>query len=255
LLAGILIGAGTLLAFWYARKQRRETEHMLQLQVSLQAEMKQGQQQLRRSMDERERIGRNLHDDIIQSIYAVGLNLEDCRRLTVHSPQEAESRLVSAINVLNNTIRSVRGFISGLEPKILNGREFRTALKSLALTSGDGHDQFHIEVDPTAANRLTSIQATQLLHISKEAMSNSLRHAQASSVAVSLYPITSGVCLEIKDNGAGFQPETTNGAGHGLRNMTARAREIAAELQILSAPGQGCRILVTVPQANTNEPN
>ena len=252
--AAILGAAGVVLAMWYIRKQRHQTEHVLQLQASLQAEMKQGQQQLRRSMDERERMGRDLHDDIIQSIYAVGLNLEECRRVLVQTPQQAESRLAAAINMLNGTIRSVRGFITGLEPKVLNGREFRTALKSLALTSGDD-SQFEIEVDPAAAGRLSSTQATHLLHISKEAMSNSLRHAQASSVAVSLYPVSKGIRLEVRDNGAGFHPEKTDGVGHGLRNMTARAREISADLQILSAPGQGCRILVTVPQGNAHEPD
>ena len=88
---------------------------------SLQAEMRQGEQQLRRSIEERERIGRDLHDDIIQSIYAVGLGLEDCRRVVRQSPEQAEPRLAAAIHTLNNTIRSVRGFIAGLEPKVLTG--------------------------------------------------------------------------------------------------------------------------------------
>jgi signal transduction histidine kinase len=248
-----LTGAGLVAALWYTQKQRRQTEHILQLQATLQSEMLQGEQQLRRSMEERDRIGRDLHDDIIQSIYAVGLNLEDCRRVVRQSPEQAEARVASAINTLNNTIRSVRGFLAGLEPKVVNGREFKTALKSLALTSGDGPTPFQIDVDPSAANSLTSVQATQLLHIAKEAMSNSLRHGQASIVSVSLHPITTGVRLEIRDNGAGFVPEATPGTGHGLRNMTARAREIGAELKIASAPGQGCHIVVTVPQRNANE--
>lgn len=115
-----------------------------------------------------------MHDDIIQSIYAAGLGLEDCRRV-VRSPEQAEARLVAAIQMLNHTIRGVRGFIAGLEPKVLSGHEFKTALKSLALTSGDGPTQFQFQVDSSGANSLTSTQATQLLHIAKEAMSNSLR--------------------------------------------------------------------------------
>ena len=253
--AAILTGMGLLIALWYTQKQRRQTERILQLQATLQGEMLQGEQQLRRSMEERDRIGRDLHDDIIQSIYSVGLNLEDCRRVVRQSPQQAEARVVSAINTLNSTIRSVRGFLAGLEPKVLNGREFRTALKSLALTSGDSPTPFQIEVDPSAANSLTSVQATQLLHIAKEAMSNSLRHGQAPTVTVSLHSILSGVRLEVRDNGKGFDAEATTGQGHGLRNMTSRAREIGAELQIISAPGQGCRIVVALPQRKPNEPN
>jgi len=251
--AAVLAGLGLMAALWHTRKQRGRTEHILQVQATLQAEMLQGEQQLRRSMEERDRIGRDLHDDIIQSIYAVGLNLEDCRRVIRQSPQQAEARVVSAIGTLNNTIRNVRGFLAGLEPKVLNGREFKTALKSLALTSGEGPTAFHIEVDPSAANSLTSVQATQLLHIAKEAMSNSLRHAQASSVTVSLHPVSIGVRLEVRDNGRGFELEAVSGMGHGLRNMRSRAREIGADLQILSALGQGCGILVSVPQRNSNE--
>jgi signal transduction histidine kinase len=248
-----LAGAGLLLSLAYGQKKRQQTLHVLQVQANLQTEMRQGEQQLRRAMEEREQIGRDLHDDIIQSIYAVGLNLEDCRRVIRESPQQAEGRVLTAIHTLNNTIRSVRGFLTGLEPKVLNGREFKTALKSLALTSGDSPTPFQIEVDPVAANSLNSAQATQLLHISKEAMSNSLRHAKATSIVVSLDHAPGGVRLEIRDNGEGFNLESIGGAGHGLRNMTTRAREIGAELQIVSAPGQGCRIVVSVPQRNPNE--
>jgi len=198
-------------------------------------------------------MGRDLHDDIIQSIYAVGLNLEDCRRVVRKSPDQAETRLTSAIDTLNNSIRHVRGFLAGLEPKVFNGREFKTALKSLALTNGDDPTQFQLDVDSTAANRLTPAQATQLLHIAKEAMSNSLRHARPSTLLVSLLPTSTGLRLEVCDNGDGFNPEALDATGHGLRNMTARAREIGADLQIVSAVGQGCRILVNVPQRNGNE--
>jgi signal transduction histidine kinase len=249
----VLIGVGLAAALWIIGRQRRRTSQVLQLQAALQAEMSEGEQQLRRSMEEREQIGRDLHDEIIQSIYAVGLGLEDCRRVVRHSPEQAEPRLGAAIATLNNTIRSVRGFIAGLEPKILNGREFKTALKSLALTSGDGAAQFRIEVDAPAASRLTSTQATQLLHIAKEAMSNCLRHARASDITVSLRPVSPGVRLEIRDDGAGFDPAAVSGTGHGLRNMAARAREIGADLQMISALGQGCRILVTVPLRDVHE--
>jgi signal transduction histidine kinase len=251
--AALLLTLGLLASLWRSFRQRRETEHVLRLQATLQAEMHQGEQQLRRSMEERDRIGRDLHDDIIQSIYAVGLNLEDCRRVVRESPQNAEARLATAINTLNNAIRSVRGFLAGLEPKVLNGREFKTALKSLALTSGEGPTPFHLEVDPSSANSLTSVQATQLLHIAKEGMSNSLRHAHASNVSVLLHPVAAGIRLEVRDNGAGFDPDIIGGLGHGLRNMTSRAREIGADFQIVSAPGHGCSILVTVPQRNPNE--
>jgi signal transduction histidine kinase len=246
---------GLALALLMGYRQRRRMEHVLQLQAGFQAEMRTSQQQLRRAMEERERIGRDLHDDIIQSIYAVGLSLENCRRISRQSPEQIENRLNAAIATLNDTIRSVRGFIAGLEPKILNGRELKTALKSLALTSGEGPTQFHIEVDAAAANVLTSTQATQLLRIAKEAMSNSLRHAQASNVSVSLTPLADGIRLEVCDDGVGFDPAAARPLSQGLNNIAARVQEISAQLQILSAPGKGCRIIVKVPQENLHEPS
>jgi signal transduction histidine kinase len=249
------ITTGLALTLLMAHRQRRRIEHVLQLQAGFQAEMRTSQQQLRRAMEERERIGRDLHDDIIQSIYAVGLSLENCRRISRQSPDQIENRLNAAISTLNDTIRSVRGFIAGLEPKILNGRELKTALKSLALTSEDSPTQFHIEVDAAAANVLTSTQATQLLRIAKEAMSNSLRHAQAANVKVSLNPLADGIRLEISDDGIGFDPAAAGSHSQGLNNIAARVQEISAKLEIISAPGKGCRIIVKVPQENIHEPS
>ena len=142
-----------------------------------------------------------------------------------------------------------------MEPKVVNGRELKIALKSLAVTSGDGPSQFQFQVAPEAANSLTSTEATQLLHIAKEAMSNCLRHASASGITVSLQAVSGGIRLEIGDDGVGFDPATAGGRGQGLRNIAARVHEIGGHLETISSPGQGCRIIVTVPQRNTHEPH
>jgi signal transduction histidine kinase len=251
--AAILATMGLMVALWFLHHQRGRTEATLRTQATLQAEMRRSEQQLRRSLEERERFGRDLHDDIIQSIYAAGLSLEECRRVVRQSPERAEERIATAIQMLNNSIRSVRDFIAGLEPKVLNGREFKTALKSLALTSGDGPNQVQLKVEPTAANSLTSSQATQLLRIAKEAISNSLRHGHAATVTVSLRPVSAGIRLEVHDDGLGFDPGAVGNTGQGLRNIATRARDVGATLEIISARGQGCHILVTVPPRNTND--
>lgn len=249
--AVLFLCLGGALAGWIVLKQRRETSRMLQAHAALQAEMRERDEQLRRSIEDRERIGRDLHDDIIQSIYAAGLNLEDCKRVVAHSPSQAQARLQAATQTLNDAISSVRRFIAGLEPAVLNGREFKTALKSLALTSGDNRAEYTFEVDMPAANALTSTQATQLLHIAKEGISNALRHAQGSALIISLRQQEGNLRLEIADDGTGFDPAAGNSsAGQGLRNMAGRAVELGGHLEIVSAPGEGCRILVTIPQRN-----
>ena len=234
---------------------RRRTEKILQQQNALQMQIRQNEEQLRRSLQERERIGQDLHDDIIQSIYAVGLGLEDARRRFQKAPEVVEPRLSAAISSLNDIIRNVRSFIGGMESKVLNGRELKTALKSLALTTGESQAQFAIEVDTAAANLLTSNEATQLLHIAKEAMSNSLRHAQATRVTVTLQPAGQGVRLEILDDGVGFDATCADQRGQGLRNMKARAASLGGRLEIISAPGQGGRIVVVIPKQTTDEHN
>ncbi len=209
----------------------------------------QNELQLRHSLVERERIGRDLHDGIIRSIDAVGLSLEDSRRLVKENPAEADKRLARARETLNEVIREVRGFIGGLEAQTLTGREFKTALRSLILTMGDAHSaQFILDVDPHAADALTSAQATQLLFVAKEAMSNSLRHARAQSTVVSLKTQNGSLRLEVKDDGVGFDPNADRQQGRGLRNMAARAEELRGRLEVKARPQEGTRIVLEIPR-------
>src|SRR6266480_573658 len=157
--------------------ERKQAEEALQ----------ESEHRLRRSLDERVQLGRDLHDGIIQSIYAVGLALQECRNLMKQDAGRAEARLTKAVADLNAIIRDVRNFIVGLEPQALQGREFKTALQSLVATMSQSHAaQFSFDVDPQAADQLDAREATHLLQIAREAMSNSLRHARAQRTVVTL---------------------------------------------------------------------
>ena len=213
------------------------------------------EQRLRRSQDERVQLGRDLHDGIIQSIYAIGLGLQECRNLLARNPSEAQARLARSISDLNTVIRDVRNFIVGLEPEALRGREFKAALQSLVTTmSQTDAEHFSFDIDAQAAETLNSRQAINLLQIAREAMSNSLRHARAQSTVVSLKGRDGGVRLEVQDDGAGFEPTGSSNRGHGLRNIAARAKELGAHSEILSAPGKGARVLVEIPAHRLHEP-
>jgi len=212
-------------------------------------ELRQREQQLQKSLEERERLGQDLHDGIIQSIYAVGLNLEDCRRMLDEEPQRAKERLANGLVDLNTVIRDVRNFIVGLEPEILKGRELKTALKSLVLTMNEsGSARFVLKIDPLAADALDSQAATQLLHIAREAMSNSLKHSQAETVMISLRENSGSIRLEIRDDGIGFDPKKPNSNGQGLQNIFARAQTLQGKLMIISQPGAGARVVLDVPR-------
>jgi signal transduction histidine kinase len=246
MLFGLLVA--TLLAGLSAAWLRRRThQQVLQFQ-------RDNSDQLRRYEEERERIGQDLHDNIIQSIYAVGLGLEDCRRHAGADSPEVDGRLATAIRALNSVIRDVRQFIGGLEAKVVSGYELKTALKSLALTTGDSSSQFLVQVDPAATRNLSPQQATHLLNIAKEAMSNSLRHAKARQTLVALCLAHGRVRLEVTDDGAGFDIKAQTTPGNGLRNMAARARELSATFEIISGVNEGTRIVVELSPFNYHDP-
>jgi signal transduction histidine kinase len=204
------------------------------------------ERQLRASLEERERLGRDLHDGIIQSLYAAGLNLENSLHVTRGNGGTMEKRVKEVTHDLNRIIREVRGFIMGLEQNRLKGDEFKGALKSLALMAGESKGAaVELLIDETTAAKLSSAEATQLLQIAREAMSNSIRHANAKRLVFELRPSDhGGARFELADDGIGFTPNHNREKGLGLRNMAARAEEIGAEFQIISHLGEGTRIVL-----------
>jgi len=200
--------------------------------------------------DERDRIGRDLHDGIIQSLYAVSLSLEDVPDLMAEAPDEAASRLDGAIESLNLSIRDIRNFIYGLRPEALDGTEVLAGIAALAHEVGDGGlVDVEISLDPRADPGLTPEDGVELLSLVREALSNAARHARARRIEVRLRPSDDGSELTIADDGVGFDPATAVRAGHhGLANMPVRAAAIGATLVIHSAADHGTRIIVRLPR-------
>jgi PAS domain S-box-containing protein len=210
--------------------------------------LRDSEQRLRRSLEERVRIGRDLHDGIIQSIYAVGLSLRECQRLLREDPTAAAARLQGSVADLNGVIREVRGFIEGLEPEALKGSELRTALETMAQgLAAVASVRFTIEVDPDAANRLAPRQVGQLLQIAREALTNTVRHSGAQTAQLQLAGTPDAVTLEVRDDGRGFEPATVQAGCLGLRNLQARARDLGGRTVIDAAPRRGTIVRVTLP--------
>jgi signal transduction histidine kinase len=206
------------------------------------------QQLLTQSVDEKIRIGRDLHDGIIQSLYAIGLTLESVRALVKSDPDEADRRLEQTRAGLNETIRDVRAYITGLAPENLRRGGFSHALGALLLDLQAGRDaRFDIKIDDDAAAMLSAEQSLQALQIAREAVSNALRHGGASVVTLRVHKSDREVCLLIQDNGAGFNSAARRDGGHGLVNMQARAEQLGATLRVTSRPGEGARVLATLP--------
>lgn len=203
-------------------------------------------------VEERERIGKDLHDGVIQAIYAVGLSLDDVPDMMDGEPDEARRRVERAIDALDQTIRDIRNFIFGLRPALLDGVDVVEGLAALA-------DEFRvntmIDVELRAGPTVTAPvigpdRTVELLAIAREALSNIARHARATraEITVEPEPEIAGVEIVVADNGTGFDPAAPRGIGHqGLRNMRTRAISIGATLLVDSHPGGGTRIIVRVP--------
>jgi signal transduction histidine kinase len=207
-------------------------------------------------VDERERIAKDLHDGIIQSIYAVGLSLEDLPDLMDEDRAEAHARVDRAIDALHVTIRDIRNFIMGLRPELLDDEDLVGSLEALAeevrLSSIVEVDT---AIDPAAALILPAHTRAAIFHITREALSNIARHAHASRASIVLRIDGPGVRLEISDNGTGFDPHADRAATHeGLANMAGRASRHGGLLAIESAPGSGTRIIVTLAGVGDGPP-
>ena len=201
-------------------------------------------------LEERERIGMDLHDGIIQSIYGLGLSLENVYHALSESPQEAKERLQGTMDGLNQVIRDIRSYILDLRPRRMGKEGLIAGLKRLVT---EFRANTLAEIGFTAVESdlddLPEPHATVLFHICQEALANVARHARAKNVQVSLWGTEDRVLMEIHDDGDGFDMEKMNASiGHGLANMQTRAYAVGGEVDISSVLNEGSTILVWVPR-------
>ena len=215
-------------------------------QASVAIEYARAQADLRRLglMEERERIAKELHDGIIQSLFAVGMGLQ-ATALRAGS-QETAARVEGAVTELDRVIRDLRNYIFGLRPGILADRQLDDALRSLGqeVTTRTGLP-VDVEVDAEVAASLSS-KSHQIVQLTREALSNVSRHAHANHATVRLARRGAKAMLAIDDDGIGFDP-SNDSTGHGLRNMRGRAGALGGELKVTTSGGKGTKLRVTFP--------
>lgn len=202
-------------------------------------------------LEERERIGMDLHDGIIQSIYAIGLGMEYARLTFEDKVPEAAGRLEHAIEGLNKVIRDIRTYILDLQPSRIRTDDLQEALGRLVREfKANTLVEVELKVDEDALEYIQDQASEVLFHIAQEALANTAKHARASRVLVSLSRFSnSDLTLQIIDNGHGFEVESQPDLlGHGLSNMRERARKLGGELDVVSSPGEGTTITVRIPQ-------
>ena len=195
---------------------------------------------------DRERIGRELHDGVIQSIYAAGLMLEGVQHQISTEPQRAKGQIDRILRNLNQTIQDIRRYIfdlhsdmpdNELEPgirRLLRDFKINTLLETELLVTGEATGHLNME------------KRRHLFQIVRESLTNTARHAEAKQVQISVDYQPETIELIIRDDGKGMH-SLHLGKGYGLRNIRERARLLDSKLKIDSAPEQGMTIYLTVP--------
>jgi signal transduction histidine kinase len=195
-------------------------------------------------LDERERIAKELHDGVIQSLFAVGMSLQGAAALA--HDDGIVVRIEGAVEDIDRAIRDLRNYIFGLRPGILADRQLDQALRELGLEFERRSGVVTVvDVDPGIAAELASI-ASDVVQITREALSNVGRHAQATTCRVSLRRGAEGAVLVVDDDGRGFEPGNA-AEGLGIGNLRDRVSSLGGSIDIQSATGAGTTVRAVLP--------
>jgi len=200
-------------------------------------------------MEDRERIARDLHDGAIQSLFAVGMGLQGAAQLSGEAG--TQERLELAVGEIDRVIRDLRNYIFGLRPGILADRQLAQALQDLTKDFQAKSGVTTVtSINADVAAELAS-RAADIVHFTREALSNVGRHADATTCRVSLWRRGDEAVLEIDDDGSGFDQsalrEDGTDGGSGLRNLADRAEGLGGRANVTAVLGEGTTVAVALP--------
>ncbi len=196
-------------------------------------------------LEDRERIAKELHDGVIQGLFAVGMQLQ-ATEAKADNPETVRSRLSGAVEGIDVAIRDLRNYIFGLRPGILADRQLDQALRQLAEEFQEKSGILTVvDIDARIAAQFGNSSA-QLIQVAREALSNVARHAKASTCRLSLAQRGEQGVLEIDDDGQGFDL-ANDPHGQGLRNMRERVEAIGGEFSVDSSPTEGTTVRIALP--------
>ena len=215
-------------------------------QASIVLEHERAQAEVRRLMllEDRERIAKELHDGVIQALFAVGMGLQGAAALSRNDEQA--KRIEGAVAEIDRAIRDLRNYIFGLRPGILADRHLDQAIRELAKEFEEKSGVVTVvDVEEDVAGELASL-AQDIVQMSREALSNVGRHANAATCRVTLRREDGLALLEVDDDGNGFDPERAT-SGQGLANLRDRAAAIGGAAEIESSPETGTIVRISLP--------
>lgn len=193
---------------------------------------------------ERERIARELHDGTLQTVYTAGLLVESASRIAESGSQIA-ARLERAMAALNHAIQDLRHSLTELQTEKPNEPVVKALTRMLLEEQLESLIHMDLSLDLPDTQELSPIRMDHLLSITREALTNVIRHAQAQNVSVKAFLEDHRVSVTITDNGIGLPANLS--PGYGLRNMRDRARLLGGDLDICSEAGTGTTVVLRFP--------
>ncbi len=194
-------------------------------------------------VEDRQRIARDLHDSVIQDLFAVGLNLQGAGALT--QDERVSNAIYSAVDSLDSSVNALRSYIFELKDTDQPAVDLDEKLQVLVARMGSVYPaRVSLSLDPDVSGPWDD----DIVMLTTEALSNALRHSNASNVEVEVLHQDHAVWMSVIDDGVGFSNQD-RGTGMGLSNMRIRAARLGGSVRIDSRPGEGTRIEVTIPTA------
>jgi signal transduction histidine kinase len=237
------------------RKSERHYGRLLEQSQDMQEQLRHlSRQVLTAQEEERKKISRELHDEIAQTLTSINVQLAALKAEATVNVKDLQKKIARTQRLVEKSVDIVHRFARELRPTVLDDLGLIPALhsfvKSVAKQTG-----IHIHLTVFAAvEKLAGDKRTVLYRVAQEALTNVVRHAQASLVDVSIEKLPNSICMKIRDNGKSFQVERVLHAKKnkrlGVLGMRERMEMVGGSFNIESAPGKGTTIRAQIPFTN-----
>jgi signal transduction histidine kinase len=201
------------------------------------------------TLEERNRLARDIHDNLAQGFAAILMQLQAARREAVVVPSSVAAKLDTAIDLARTHHTEARRSVGTLRPNVSNGEEVAVALKRIAGVAQQS-SAVPIDVNVEELPRLGDVVERELLGIAQEALTNAVRHSKAQRITMRASTVRSlGIRLSVADDGRGFASDRSS-SGFGMTSMQERAERIGASLTIVTAPRSGTEVVLAWEPSN-----
>lgn len=214
-------------------QQKDELEQEVSDRLQTEASLRESESLLKKLLLQRETLAHNLHDGIVQSLYATGLKLQMLRQKYRKDTPDIATEIQATCDQLNTIMRDVRGYLNDLEPTALEGNDLESALsqlcKSLPLPDGC---TMSVTLPPDFSADLSRAQTVELFHCLHELCTNAIKHSSPSQITVEAIVEDSLATISVTNDGGVFNPPASHssGSGKGLKSVASRMNNINGKL-------------------------